>query len=505
MLKVGAYLDSLLNSITMYRLVLYLLIFYVVLSFIFSVIGIVPYTLFQLVESVVVLVASGLFFNIFFSKLYNAPTNVESVYITSLILYFLILPPDIIVGVLILIFAVFLAMGSKYVVAHHRKHIFNPAAFAAVFLGAIGIGTSLWWIGIPAFLPFTLVGGILIVRKIRKFRMLLTFLAISTLTACAFGLVKGAALSEVIGFMYISGPIIFFSSIMFTEPSTTPPTGKKQLIYGSIVGLIYGSQFHIGPLFSSPELALIIGNIYSYLVSSKERLLLTLESQKMLAMDTYEFVFKPDRKLNYIPGQYLEWTLPHKKSDSRGVRRYFTIASAPTEAGIRLGVKYCDHPSSFKKKLLSLAPGDKLSAGQLAGDFLLPKDTAKKLVFIAGGIGITPFRSMVQYMIDKGEVRDTVLFYSNKTENEIAYKELFMRAEKQGVKTVYLLTDKENAPKVFAGEIGRIDEHMINKYVPDYKKRIFYLSGPNAMVHAYKELLVKMGVVTIVTDYFPGF
>ncbi len=452
-----------------------------------------------------ILLTVGLFLNVFFSKLLKAPTNVESVYITCLILFFLLLPPSSISDIWMLALAAFLAIGSKFIIAINKKHIFNPAAFAAVLLGAVGIGASLWWIGIPAFLPFTLICGFLIVRKIRKFKMFLTFIAVSTTVAMIFGVLKGASPAEVIAFMYTSGPVIFFASIMFTEPSTSPPTFKKQFIYAIIVGLLYGSQFRIGPIFSSPELALVLGNIYSYFVSQKEKLTLTLQNSREIAKDTYEFIFTPPHKIHYAPGQYFEWTLSHKNSDARGVRRYFTIASSPTENQLKLGIKMSPvSGSSFKKKLLSLKPGDLLIAGQLAGDFILPKEKNKKLVFIAGGIGITPFRSMIEYLIDSNESRQVILFYSNKTFDEIAYKDIFQKAQKNGIITVYVLTDEKNVPHEFNGETGRINEAMIKKYVTDIKQRTYYLSGPAAMVHAYKEMLVGMGVTDIVTDYFPG-
>lgn len=504
MFKIGAWIDNLLNSITMYRLVLYILISYAVLSIIFGAFNIINYSPVGLLISLFAILATCLFFNIFYSKLFRAATNVESVYITALILYFIMIPagPG---GVLFAVFASFLAISSKFVLAIKMKNIFNPAAIAAVLLGALGIGFQLWWIGVPAFLPFTVIGGILIVRKIRKFGVVLSFLFVATLTALVFGFIKGGTPAEVLAFMYTSGPIIFFASIMFIEPATTPPTFKKQLIYSLIVGVLYGSQFRIGPLFSSPELALIIGNIYSYFVSQKEKLILTLISTKEIAKDTYEFVFRTSHKFSYIPGQYLEWTLSHKHSDSRGVRRYFTIASSPSEQEVKLGVKVEQNSSSFKKALVALKTGDQIMAGQLSGDFLLPKDTNKKLVFMAGGIGITPFRSMIKNLLDKNETRHIVLFYSNKTADEIAYREIFDKAQKNGVIAIYVLTDIKSVPKMWGGESGHINEAMVKKYVPDYKKSTFYLSGPNAMVHAYKELLVGMGATDIVTDYFPGY
>jgi ferredoxin-NADP reductase len=138
----------------------------------------------------------------------------------------------------------------------------------------------------------------------------------------------------------------------------------------------------------------------------------------------------------------------------------------------------------------------------------LPEDKSKKLVFVAGGIGVTPFRSMIKYLIDKNEKRDIVFFYANKTEGEIAYKDIFDEAEqKLGVTIVYIISDEKNIPSSWKGEKGRITEVMLNKYVPDIAARTFYISGPNGMVENYKKLLARLKIkpTSIVTDYFPGF
>ncbi|TGV95790.1 FAD-dependent oxidoreductase, partial [Mesorhizobium sp. M2E.F.Ca.ET.154.01.1.1] len=115
------------------------------------------------------------------------------------------------------------------------------------------------------------------------------------------------------------------------------------------------------------------------------------------------------RKLAFQAGQYLEWTLGLDRSDNRGNRRYFTVASSPTEQSVRLGVKFYPKSSAFKQALGTMRPGGTIHAAQLAGDFTLPSDPKIKIAFLAGGIGITPFRSMLQYLIDRNESRPIVV------------------------------------------------------------------------------------------------
>ena len=251
---------------------------------------------------------------------------------------------------------------------------------------------------------------------------------------------------------------------MITEPLTTPPTRRWRMVYGAIVGALFSPFVVIGPISSSPELALLMGNIFSFAVSPKGRRVLTLKEKQAVSDDIHHFTFTSDKKLSFRPGQYLEWTLGHKKIDGRGNRRYFTIASSPTEETIQLGVKFYEPSSSFKKKLLSLAPGDTIMAGQLAGEFVLPKDPAKKLVFIAGGIGITPFRSMVKDINDRDEKRDAILSPSNRTASEVAYRDVFDEASRTlGLRTIYITTN--------SGE--RLTAERIKKEIPDYRDRIF--------------------------------
>src|SRR5579884_4444100 len=107
----------------------------------------------------------------------------------------------------------------------------------------------------------------------------------------------------------------------------------------------------------------------------------------MIASNIADFIFQPSHRLAYEPGQYMEFTLAHRKPDSRGNRRYFTLASSPTEDNLRLGVRFYPEGSSFKRTLSRIDNRSKILAGQLAGDFTLPRDPGQKLVFIAGGIG----------------------------------------------------------------------------------------------------------------------
>lgn len=505
------FFDNFLNNITMYRLVLYYLIFLLLAATVFSWLGILPFGPFALIFSVFFLVAICWVTNIIFAKVFGAVTNVESVYISALILALLIAPIKSVPDLPFLFWAAVLTSASKYIFAINKKHIFNPVALA-VFLTAIFLNRSAnWWVGTLAMMPFVLAGGILIVKKIRRLDLVWSFWVTSLVTILGFTLLKGGDLISTAQHALVYSPLLFLALVMLTEPLTTPPTKKLQVMYGVLVGFLFAPQIHLGSFYSTPEVALLAGNVFSYLVSPKGKLILKLKEKIQIAPDIYDFIFQRSegsKGLSFLPGQYLEWTLGHNNPDGRGNRRYFTIASSSTEADLRIGVKFYPRSSSFKKALWSMTTGSEIVASQLSGDFVLPKNPGQKLVFVAGGIGITPFRSMIKYLLDTNQKRPIILFYANKTSTELVYDDIIRQAVQQlGMKVVYILTETEQIPSTWQGKRGRISEQMIREEVPDYKERLFYLSGPHQMVASFEETLSKMGINQgrVKVDYFPGF
>jgi len=365
-----------------------------------------------------------------------------------------------------------------------------------------------WWVGTFAMMPFVLLGGLLVARKIARFDLILSFVGAACAVTLGATLAKGAGLLPAASQLFAETPILFFSFAMLTEPLSTPPARARRVVYGALVGFLFAPFLHVGHFYSTPELALLLGNVLSYLMSPKARYLLQLRAKKQLAPDVYEFRFTGARGLRFRPGQYLEWTLRHSRPDSRGNRRYFTIASSADEREVRLGVKFYPAASSFKRTLLAMRPGSSIVASQLAGEFVLPMNTREKLVFMAGGIGITPFRSMIRHLLDHHEERPITVLYSNRTAQEIVYADVLEEAREQlGIKTVYTLTDANCVPPDWQGGTGRVDAEMIAKAVPDYRERTFYLSGPRSLVVGFEEVLRKIGIPKrrIKTDFFPGF
>ena len=502
--KAANVIDNLVDGISMYRLLLFYLLGMLLAAIGLSAAGVLKLSAIDIAISAAILVFACFVINKALASIFRAPTNPESSILTGLILALIITPQPTGTGLLFLLAASGLAMGSKYILTIKHKHIFNPAAIAVV-LTAIGPRqTASWWVGTASMLPFVIIGGIIVARKVRRENMIMWFLIATTITTVGFAIASGMGVGTTLKSMVLDSAVFFLGFVMLTEPYTSPTTKYKQIWYAIIVGVIMAPQFHIGHYYSTPEVALIIGNIFAYIVGSKVKLFPALYRKYKIAKDSAEFEFIPDRKLDYLPGQYMEFTLPHEKTDSRGARRYFTLSSSPTEENIKIGVKFYDDGSSYKSALLDIDTNTPIVAAQLGGDFVLPADPEEKLVFIAGGIGITPFRSMIKYLVDTKEKRDITLIYSARSEDELAYRQLFDEATKQiGLTVHYVLTGRSGR----TSKRMSINEHLIRTAVPDIDERVFYISGTHHMVESIQERLHDMGVKhgNIKTDFFPGY
>lgn len=490
-------LDETLNKITMYRLVVYGLSLLSLVTFVFSITGSLDFSPAHMAASLIVIMTTGFATNQLLQRVLSIPANAESGLITCLILFFLVSPTGSVKDLFTAALVTIIAIASKFFIAFHGKHIFNPAAFGLVAVGLIGYGHASWWVGSIVLWPFTLVVGLLIMRKIRCSQIVLFFWAIAILVSSIIAMHNAIPLSENIKVLLLSSPLIFLSTIMLTEPSTMPPKRNKRLIFAAIVGVLFAWHPGSGILFIYPETALVLGNLYAYLVSPKRRYKLTYVSRTKQGSDSYDYEFKSNERIKFKAGQYIECTLPlnFAEADDRGNRRTFTIASAPTESRLHIGLRIPKKASKFKQALAAMEPGQALIAGQVAGDFVLPSDTSVKLLGIAGGVGITPFRSMVKELNAMNQKRDMVILYVALNEDDLMYKDIFEEAKKVGLTMIY------------ATSPIRLTGQQIKDYVPDVISRTVYISGPPAMTRHTARVVKSLGIRRshIKTDYFAGY
>ena len=481
------------------------------LGAVFGALGVVSYAPTEILGHAVLFVFFCVLINTALAHVWRIAPNKESPVITGLILSLILEPVFSLVGTALIFVISLIAIASKYVLTVRKSHVLNPAAFGALASSFVFGHTASWWVGIGVFLPAILIGGFLVLMKMRRFRMVGVFLFV--LTALFFidsvffsGAGVLVALSFV-GALAWSPFILFFASVMLIEPLTSPGTEKNTLLYaGFVAAIFFILQKFGGGISYLIELSLLSGNIFAKVIEPGFRQLLTLAEKEKITEDIYSFLFVTDRSFAFLPGQYLIYTLPHKHPDNRGERRYFTIASSPAEQKILLTTKIIDKSSSFKHVLRAMWPGGTIAASHVGGDFILPHTLSDKLVFIAGGIGITPFRSMVRHLLDKGESRDIILLYGARTDGDIIFKDVFAEAGiKVGLKTIFVLSEetRENANY----RHGMIDAARIEAEVPDFRERIFYVSGPEPMVRSVQKMLSDIGVPMrrIRRDYFPGY
>jgi len=215
------------------------------------------------------------------------------------------------------------------------------------------------------------------------------------------------------------------------------------------------------------------------------------------------FYFTPEKPLRYTAGQFIELTIDHPSPDERGTRRWFTLSSSPTQELLTITTRYAgdDNTSSFKRTLFNLQPGAHIDMSDPMGDFVLPKDASIPLVFVAGGIGITPMHSMLQYLVDNEEKRMIRCMYGVEKEADIIFQDTLQNAHVHATIVVNQPSD------AWGGERGHITADMIIGVEAPTEDTLIYLSGPEGMIQALSKELQARGLDKrqIVTDEFPGY
>ncbi|MBI2655683.1 FAD-dependent oxidoreductase [Candidatus Woesearchaeota archaeon] len=203
--------------------------------------------------------------------------------------------------------------------------------------------------------------------------------------------------------------------------------------------------------------------------------------------------------LGYKPGQY---AIVELETGDEENTHPLSIASSPTEDFLLFSTKISE--SSFKKKYSQLKIGDKVKIKGPMGMFVLRED-AKNIVFLGGGIGITPFRDMIKYATDKKLQIKLTLMYSNRVPAEICYRGEWDLWQKQNpnLKVINTITDDPS----WQGRKGRISEQMIKEFCSDLNNTLFYICGPPAMVEGLSQLLKLMNIPqqNIKIEKFAGY
>jgi Na+-transporting NADH:ubiquinone oxidoreductase subunit NqrB len=265
---------TLFRRVLTYRLTLYYLAAIVLAALALSVLGIVrpPWMNIAFSTMVALLVCWGV--NRAFARVCGAGSNWESVCISALIIVLIVTPvaPGDLAAVGFLALVSAWAMASKYIVAIDKRHLFNPAAFAAALMSLVFHRPVSWWVGDYAILlPLLVLGGALILARLRYHEMLGSFAVVALGLAVAHGNLSSLAdVAQSLSRMGLHSMFCFFGLVMLTEPRTAPLGRWRQVVYGALVGLLFSPFTHVGSYYFTPEVALLCGNLFTFL-SNKRR------------------------------------------------------------------------------------------------------------------------------------------------------------------------------------------------------------------------------------------
>lgn len=210
------------------------------------------------------------------------------------------------------------------------------------------------------------------------------------------------------------------------------------------------------------------------------------------------FSFQTIRPLDYNAGQYVQITLPNPRADNRGTTRWFTLSSSPTEPLISLTTRYSEKSmSTFKQQLFSLPIGKMVEISEPLGDFVLPKDPTIPLVFVAGGIGITPVRSIVKWLSDTKNQRDIHIIYRTHNTTDVAF---YDELKSYNLKIDHIITSKNQTQ-------ARLTAKDIITIAKPTSQTLIYVSGPEKMVETLESSLKQAGISPsqLVLDFFHGY
>ncbi|TWU40089.1 Phenol hydroxylase P5 protein [Novipirellula aureliae] len=231
-----------------------------------------------------------------------------------------------------------------------------------------------------------------------------------------------------------------------------------------------------------------------------------LIKKHVIAKDTMAFHFSKPEGFDFRAGQFADFTLlDPPETDDEGNTRCFSLVDAPYEPDLVIATRMRD--SAFKRVLRELPLGTEIKMDGAYGDFTLHKTESTPAVFMIGGIGVTPVRSMIAQATHDKTTHQITLLHSSSTPDELPFVDDFEQLTKDNQKFRYVAVASDSAPDDWRGERGRIDAEMVKKYVSDRDRPIYYLSGPPSMVKAMRQLLVGMKVNedNIRSEEFSGY
>jgi ferredoxin-NADP reductase len=218
-----------------------------------------------------------------------------------------------------------------------------------------------------------------------------------------------------------------------------------------------------------------------------------LVGKEEVAERTILFRFKKPDGFDFTAGQYVDLTLiKPSETDAEGPKRTFSICVPPQEEYLAVATRMRD--TAFKRVLGNLTEGAELMLEGPQGSLFLHENAARPAIFIAGGIGITPFRSIVLDALARKLPHRMTLLYSNRRPEDAPFLKELQALASETFTFVPTMTQVEGSHEPWRGERGYIDPAMLDRHVPRDGEPIYYLAGPQAMVTTMRDILEKVGV-----------
>ena len=220
-----------------------------------------------------------------------------------------------------------------------------------------------------------------------------------------------------------------------------------------------------------------------------------LVSRHEVAEGTDAFHLEKPRNWAFEAGQFLDMTLPDpSETDAEGNTRTFSIASAPYEETLMVATRMRD--TAFKRVLKTLPLGSAVGIGGPSGDLTLHHDAKRTAVFLAGGIGITPFRSIVFRAAREKLPHRIFLFYSNRRPEDAPFLDELQALEKENpnYSMIACMTEMDKSHRSWQGERSQIDPAMLSRYLTDAVSPVYYMAGPPEMVKSLHATVHEAGV-----------
>lgn len=223
---------------------------------------------------------------------------------------------------------------------------------------------------------------------------------------------------------------------------------------------------------------------------------IALQERTAVADGTESFFFEKPAGFQYQAGQYVALILPKidgAEADAKGLVRSFSLTSAPCESVLSFTMRSGE--SSFKKTCWQLRVGDTVTITDPVGFFVLPPaEDVRPIVFLSGGIGITPVRSMLKQAEYERSERQFTLLYANRFLKDAAFHQDIQKLALKNFRYVTILSQSEDRCAPADDERGYIDQAIIEKYIGDVRGSLYYIVGSPEFTGAMETILAELGV-----------